>query len=182
MAVAFLALVVATGGTSYAVVRLPARSVATKHLRNGAVTSPKIKDRAVVAAKVAADALTGANIAEATLTEVPAARLAAQATESGHAGSSGGLDRVFYRTAAGSVPPAPSDTAAAHATATATCDPGQFVVGGGVKVEDGDTTSVVQGFPDAGGRSWTASVDNSDIAAAHPFTVYAVCATATAAG
>ena len=37
-----LALVIALTGTSYAAVRLPARSVGTKQLRNGAVTQSKV--------------------------------------------------------------------------------------------------------------------------------------------
>lgn len=41
-AVAFLALFVALGGTSYAVSRLPANSVDTPQLVNGAVTAPKL--------------------------------------------------------------------------------------------------------------------------------------------
>ena len=41
-AIALLALFVALGGTSYAAFSLPAGSVGTKQLRNGAVTSKKI--------------------------------------------------------------------------------------------------------------------------------------------
>jgi hypothetical protein len=40
--VAYLALFVALGGTSYAAVNLPAGSVGTKQLRNGAVTNTKL--------------------------------------------------------------------------------------------------------------------------------------------
>jgi hypothetical protein len=42
-AIAYLALFVALGGTSYAAVRLPARSVGTEQLRNGAVTDAKVR-------------------------------------------------------------------------------------------------------------------------------------------
>jgi hypothetical protein len=42
-AVAYLALFVALGGTSYAAIRLPANSVGTKQLRSGAVTSAKVR-------------------------------------------------------------------------------------------------------------------------------------------
>jgi len=41
-AVAYLALFIALGGTSYAVSRLPANSVDTPQLVNGAVTAPKL--------------------------------------------------------------------------------------------------------------------------------------------
>lgn len=44
MAVALLALVIALGGTSYAVTKLPKNSVGTAQLKANAVTSPKVKD------------------------------------------------------------------------------------------------------------------------------------------
>ncbi|WP_395656888.1 hypothetical protein [Nocardioides sp.] len=44
MAVALLALVIALGGTSYAVTQLPKNSVGTPQLKSNAVTSPKVKD------------------------------------------------------------------------------------------------------------------------------------------
>ncbi len=43
-AVAYLALFVALGGTSYAAVKLPAKSVGSKQLKNSAVTSTKVKN------------------------------------------------------------------------------------------------------------------------------------------
>jgi hypothetical protein len=49
-AVAYLALFVALGGTSYAAVNLPAGSVGTKQLRNGAVISKKLAKGSVGAA------------------------------------------------------------------------------------------------------------------------------------
>lgn len=42
--VAYLALFVALGGSSYAAIRLPASSVGTKQLKNGAVNSAKVHD------------------------------------------------------------------------------------------------------------------------------------------
>src|SRR3954452_12823168 len=42
-----LALFIALGGVSYAAVKLPARSVGTKQLKNGAVTSEKIRNGTV---------------------------------------------------------------------------------------------------------------------------------------
>ncbi len=69
-AIAYLALFVAMGGTTYAAIRLPANSVGTKQLRSGAVTG----------AKVAKDTLTGANINASTLGTVPAATNATHAT------------------------------------------------------------------------------------------------------
>jgi hypothetical protein len=192
MVVAFVALLAALGGSSYAVVRLPARSVATQQLRNGAVTGSKIKPGAVTRAKirngaidgskVADDALTGADVQEASLGQVATAREAAHAAASDHASSAAALDKVSYRTAAGSVPQAASVDQSGSAAATATCDAGQHVAGGGVKVDDIDQTAVVDSFPDAGGSAWTAHVDNADVTSAHGFTVYAICLASGAAG
>jgi hypothetical protein len=50
--VAYLALFVALGGTSYAAIRLPAGSVGTKQLRKGAVTNRKLATGSVGAAKL----------------------------------------------------------------------------------------------------------------------------------
>ena len=44
MLVAFAALLVALGGTSYAAIRLPANSVGTKQLKKNAVTAAKVKN------------------------------------------------------------------------------------------------------------------------------------------
>jgi hypothetical protein len=49
LVVACLALLVAVGGTSYAQVVLPASSVGTKQLKNGAVVASKVKLRSLLA-------------------------------------------------------------------------------------------------------------------------------------
>ena len=46
---AYLALFVALGGTSYAAVKLSRGSVKQQHIARGAVTSPKVKDRSLLA-------------------------------------------------------------------------------------------------------------------------------------
>jgi hypothetical protein len=50
MAVAFAALMVALGGTSYAIAQLPANSVGTKQLKKNAVTAEKVKNGTLLAA------------------------------------------------------------------------------------------------------------------------------------
>src|SRR5919204_4866467 len=49
MMVAFLALLVALAGTSYAAIQLPANSVGTKQLKKNAVTGKKVKNRSLKA-------------------------------------------------------------------------------------------------------------------------------------
>jgi hypothetical protein len=181
MAVAFIALLLALSGASYAAVKLPARSVGARELKPKAVTRAAIKANAVDGSKVAAGALTGSDIKESSLGQVPSAAAAASAASSTHAGAAAALDRVTYRAAAGSVPPG-DPTTNGLAGATASCDTGQVVTGGGVRVDDPDMTSVVDSYPDGGGRAWTARVDNSDTAAAHGFSVFAICVAAGSVG
>ena len=56
--VGYLALFVALGGTSYAVARLPADSVGTAQLRNGAVTGVKVHDHSLTASDLARGTIT----------------------------------------------------------------------------------------------------------------------------
>jgi hypothetical protein len=175
MAVAFVALLIAVGGTSYAAVRLPKGSVTTKHIKKSAVTRAKIKNNAIDTSKVADGSLTGADIAEASLGDVPSARNAATARNAAHAGASGAIDNVTYKTAPGRVPAAPNADLSATAAQSVSCDGGQRVVGGGGRVEDADNMAVTDGIPDSGGRAWTVRVENGDTTAAHNFTVYAIC-------
>jgi hypothetical protein len=58
--IAYLALFVALGGTSYAAVSIPAGSVGTKQLRNGAVTSKKLAKGSVTPAKLNSRSIAGA--------------------------------------------------------------------------------------------------------------------------
>jgi len=182
MVVAFIALFVAIGGSSYAVTRLPAKSVGAKQIRTGAVRTVHIARNAVTGAKIKNGSITAADINVSSLAGVPSA---ASATNATHAASAAGLDRVVQVRQAGSVGAATGDPTAptvAVGGASATCPPGLLATGGGVGVDDNANTSVVDSFPEPGGHAWTARVDNSDIAAAHGFTVVAVCIGAAAAG
>jgi hypothetical protein len=182
MVVALAALVVGLGGTSYAVIRLPANSVGSKQLKRGAVARVDVKGDAINSAKVATDSLTGADVNEASLGQVPSAASAGAANSAAHATATGALDKIAYRIATKAVPPADPTTMFSMETASAGCDAGQLVASGGVKMEDPAATSVIDTYPDASGRAWTARVDNSDETSGHNFTVYAVCIPALAAG
>jgi hypothetical protein len=181
MAVSIAAMVVALGGTSYAVAQLPARSVGPKQLKRNAVTAKNIKANAISSPKVKDDSLKGKDIDEASLTSVPLAARASTADSVARAGIAGGLERVVYRVSSVSLPPAPAPGESTEGTATARCDPGQLVVGGGVQLEENAPMSVVDGFPNGAG-AWTASANNDDVLAAHGFTVYAICIAATTPG
>jgi hypothetical protein len=174
MVVAFIALFVAIGGSSYAVTQLPARSVGSKQLKNNAVTGAKVKNRSITAADIRVSSLAGV-------------ASAATAANAAHSGAAAQLDRVTYARQPGGVGPAPPPDAAGNqptitAGASAACPPGTFAIGGGVGVDDNNATSVVDSFPEPSGRAWTARVDNSDPSSAHGFTVVAVCVSAVTAG
>ena len=57
--ISLIALFVALGGTSYAVIKLPAKSVGNRELKTNAVTSAKIRPRAVGRADLAPSARIG---------------------------------------------------------------------------------------------------------------------------
>lgn len=57
--VAYIALFVALGGTSYAAVSLPAGSVGTKQLRNAAVTNKKLANGSITPAKFSSKQISG---------------------------------------------------------------------------------------------------------------------------
>ena len=59
MVVAFIALFVAIGGSSYAVTRLPSGSVGSKQLKKNAVTGAKVKNRSLTAADIKVASLAG---------------------------------------------------------------------------------------------------------------------------
>jgi hypothetical protein len=104
MLVAFAALMVALGGTSYAIAQLPANSVGTKQLKKNAVNTAKVKDRSLLAK----DFKSG---------QLPRGQRG-PAGPQGAAGASGATN-VTVR------------TAAASGTATASCTGGERAVGGG---------------------------------------------------
>ena len=157
---ATLALFVALGGGAYAAASLPVNSVGTKQLKNNAVVGSKIKN----------GSLTGRDLSLPSLGKVPAAAVADRAA----------LDKATYKTVTGT---AAASTAATAATAT--CDAGQHVIGGGVRLDPPGIGVVNDSFPDANGTAWTARIGNaSNGASAAPlsFAVYAICTAVSSTG
>jgi hypothetical protein len=180
MVVAFIALFMAIGGGSWALAAsLPSRSVGTKQLRRGAVLNQALANNAVTSAKVKNRSLTAADINVASLKGVPSATTAGTA---GHANAAAALDRVAYVSAQGGVQAAPAVDVSAVGAASAPCPAGTVAIAGGVGVTDHVATSVVDSFPEPGGRAWTTRVDNNDTAAGKAFTVVAVCIAAASVG
>jgi hypothetical protein len=161
--VATLALFIALGGTSYAAVTLPRNSVGSAQLRTGSVASADVRDRSLALRDLSPRAIR--TLGRPTGAPTPAANQAPAAP--------GGVV-ITVKSATGNVPIAPADESST-AGGTASCDPGQRVTGGGVKVETADEMSVADSYPDAGGTKWSAHVDNGDESAGHSFTVYALC-------
>ena len=93
MIVALIALFVAMGGTTYAVKRLPKRSVGSAQIKSKAVIKRTLRARNVTRTKIARnaidsglvqrDALRGSDILESSLGDVPSAVKAATAEEVG---------------------------------------------------------------------------------------------------
>jgi hypothetical protein len=187
MAVAFVALMVALGGSSYAATKLAANSVGSRELKRNAVNSVDIKSGAVTSAKIANGSITGADLKMAALGQVPLAARAASTGSADHAGSSGALDKVTYRGVPAAVGPAgkdptdPTSFITTTATASAGCDAGQVVVGGGVQVDDPSNLATHDSYPN-NARAWTATVGNDDPDGAHSFSVYAICVPAGTVG
>lgn len=173
MAVAFVALVVALSGTSYAAVKLAKNSVGTAQLKNNAVTGAKVKS----------NTLTGSDINEATLQGIISAN--AQ-----HALKAAGLDKVFIKSepfAMATAPqqPCPGTPAGScfipitqFTTGTVNCDPGQVAVGGGAHVDDPVTNIVHESYP-TNGVGWAATAGNDDITRPRGFQVFVICVPGT---
>ena len=179
MVVAFIALGLALGGTSYAVVKPGKNTVGSRQLRNNAVSAAKLKAGAVDSSKVRDDSLTGQDINEATLAAVPSALRAAGADR---AAVADGLAQIVYRTTTTKLGPAPGNGTSNESDLTeARCPEGHRVVGGGIQL-DPDGMSQVDGFPSAGGTGWTGRAANDDVLAEHNFTVYAICVAAATIG
>ena len=181
MVVAFIALGLALGGTSYAVVKPGKNTVGSRQLRNNAVSAAKLKAGAVDSTKVRDDSLTGQDINDSTLGAVPNALAAARAAGADRAAIADSLAQVVYRTTTAKLGPAPGNGTSTESDPTeARCPAGHRVVGGGIQLED--SMSQVDGYPSSGGTGWTGRAANDDVLGPHSFTVYAICVVAATIG
>jgi hypothetical protein len=155
--------------------------VGPRQIKKSAVERSKIKNNAINGTKVLDASLTGTDISEGTLGKVPSAAAAdaavnaTNATNATHATSSAAVDKLTYKSSTASAPASTDSTGA-----TVSCDSGQKVVGGGVKLEDPTSGLVDDSYPD-GNAAWTAHVANGP-GAARNFTVYAICTAASNVG
>ncbi|HTU13858.1 MAG TPA: hypothetical protein VMF31_01550 [Solirubrobacterales bacterium] len=95
LVLSIVAVFIALGGGAYAAIS--ANSVGTKQLKKNAVTAKKIKKNAVTTAKIKNDAVTGAKVKESSLSAVPLANSATNATNADNAKKVDGY-RTFKQT------------------------------------------------------------------------------------
>jgi hypothetical protein len=191
--IALVALAVALGGTGYAATLLPAGSVGTAQLKNGAVISSKVKN----GSHQAADFAPGELPAGAQGPQGPAGSAGPQGPagpagpqgpkgDTGASGSQGpqgpqgppGISSLSY--VAHDYGPVPAHTQYAGEAA---CGSNLHVVGGGVLTDGGYAEQAVNSsYPSSGDGSgnegttgWIAAVDNLS-SSTQGFTVYAICA------
>ena len=148
MLVAFVALLMAVGGTSYAAITLPANSVGTKQIKKNAVTGAKVKNRSLKAVDFA-------------LGQLPRGPQGAQGIQ-GPAGPAGPQGPK------GDPGPVSTPTITVRSSSVETtdafadCEPGEAALGGGGTSTDGflydSSPDVATGTP----TGWVASAEQSD--------------------
>lgn len=166
--IATTALFIALGGTAWAATALPRNSVGDRQIRTGAVRSSEVRDRSLQLRDIsrrARAALRGAR---------GPAGPPGPAGGAGPGGAAGVAARLTYKAVPGTVAPGPPPDSSTIREATATCDPGQRVTGGGASVENADLMAVDASYPAANGTGWTVQISN-DPGATRSFTVTAIC-------
>jgi hypothetical protein len=93
--VAYLALFVALGGTGYAAISIPAGSVGTRQLRNGAVTANKLARGSVTPAKLDARSIAGSVVFWAKI--VPGGQVIASSEPATTSDWSTGFGHIVFR-------------------------------------------------------------------------------------
>jgi hypothetical protein len=183
---AFVALLVALGGTSYAAITLPKNSVGTKQLKKNAVTSAKIKRGAVTRSDIRNGAVNSAKVADGSLmaTDFKAGQL--RAGPQGPPGPPGAPGKDAFGTLTYVAGPSTALTANDETYVEAICPAGTVVTGGGILGPMGSPDPWINssypvdddgnGAPERwGGFVWNDTVDDTLEANA-----WAVCAPANA--
>jgi hypothetical protein len=176
MVVACVALAIALGGTGYAAISLPANSVGTKQIKNGAVTKKKISPRTMTG-------LRGPRGARGLAGPAGAAGAAGSAGPAGPAGAVGPPGPVFLAY----INSGPwSLLAGAQRTEQAVCPQGWAATGGGViasskdpgvRVNSSDQLGLPE-YPAEPGSGWQVSMINAS-ATDTTFWVDVICAVPT---
>lgn len=162
MGVALIALFVALAGGAYAAVSVPANSVGTKQIKNGAVTKTKLANNAVTSAKVKDGSLLAQDFKAGQLKAGPP----------GPQGLPGVAKTVMVKQDM-ALPPG------ASGSPVALCPSGDYVTGGGY-----DANSSVMNYVHAQGPTassghpdgWSVSVVNNS-GSTVTFSAYALCVT-----
>jgi hypothetical protein len=140
LVVALLALVVATGGTSYAAVTLAKNSVLSKHIKNGQVKTADLKDGAVTGAKVKDGSLAAGDFAAGQLPAGPAGPAGAKG-DTGAQGVPGPVNLVTVVETSSVITPGDFDTVVVE------CPAGMKAVSGGIDNENVLTMVVTASAP-----------------------------------
>jgi hypothetical protein len=160
---ATVAVFVALGGTSYAAITLPRNSVGSNQLKRNAVTSTDVKDRSL--------GVRDLSLAARTFLKGERGPQGPQGVQGppGTGGNGAGFT-VFYRTN-----PDGRVNFGEVTSATAVCQPGEKVLGGGVRVDIGTDLAVRESYPNLNNTAWTGRVGNDDLSGVGSYTVTAVC-------
>jgi len=165
--IAFLALLIALGGTSYAAIKLPANSVGSKQIKKNAVTGKKVKDRSLTAS----DFATGQLPAGAVGPTGPAGKDGAPGKD-GVDGTSATTNVVMrFPTSSTTI------TNGNSATSFANCAAGEKATGGGYFVQGGITVNASRPYPLSDGgtaTAWQVNATNNS-GSSQPIGAYVIC-------
>jgi hypothetical protein len=152
--VAYLALLVALGGTSVAAVQLARNSVKSRHIARGEVKRSDLGRNAVTSAKVRDGSLLGVDFAPGQLPAGPKGDTGARGPQGG-TGAPGapGATKVVYRRAEIDVTGASTWTPVPPPT----CQPGETLIGGG----GGHVLSGTDSFNPGGTIAWNGPFSGS---------------------
>lgn len=158
------ALFVALSGTGYAAVTIKSNSVGSPQIRNHSITERDIKPGSLTSKVIKDQTVTAKDVAPSALRALAGDPGAAGAT--GVPGAPGLTLAVSTKSATGALRKSNinPDIGPGSVTVTASCDPGEFAVGGGGTQEGARMTHVTPraSGPTADGTGWTVSFTSLD--------------------